>query len=125
MTKSEEQKSPYEAVLALSLVPLVIHYFFFPADPRWLAGTIVFVFLCLLSKNIASWVDWAWNKLALGLSWFMGNILFSLVFYLLLTPIALLYRLFRKDTFYKSPDQDSYFLDRNHQYGADDVRDPW
>ena len=49
----------------------------------------------------------------------------TVVFFVLLTPLALLSRLFRKDQFYKSTDRESYFIERDHPYGADDIQHPW
>lgn len=125
MTKAKTSNSAYEAVLAITLALLVVYYFFFPEEPRWLVGAMLFALLCLLFSTLANWVAAVWEKLTLGLGWFMSRVLFSLVFFILLTPIAFLYRLFGKSDFYKTPDRDSYFVDRDHQFGVEDIENPW
>ena len=125
MSTNKAQSSPYEAVLAITFGLLLVHYFFFPEEPRWLVGIMLFALLNLLSSTLAGWVGFAWERLTLGIGWFMSRVLFSVIFFVLLTPIAWLQRLFRKDTFYKSPDNTSYFIDRDHQYSRKDVENPW
>ena len=114
MSNTKPTPSPYEAVLAITLALVVVYYYFFPDDLRWLVGTMIFALLCLLSA-----------KVAVGLGEVMSRVLFTVVFFVLLTPLALLSRLFRKDQFYKSTDRESYFIERDHPYGADDIQHPW
>ena len=125
MKKAKASNSPYEAILAITLALVVVYYFFFPEEERWLVGAMLFALLCLLFSGLAEWVAFLWEKLTLGIGWFMSRVLFSGVFFLLLTPIALLYRLFGKTDFYKSTDRQSYFVDRDHQFGMDDIENPW
>ncbi len=114
MSNTKPTPSPYEAVLAITLALVVVYYYFFPDDLRWLVGTMIFALLCLLSA-----------KVTVGLGEVMSRVLFTVVFFVLLTPLALLSRLFRKDQFYKSTDRESYFIERDHPYGADDIQHPW
>ena len=125
MSNTKPTPSPYEAVLAITLALVVVYYYFFPDDPRWLVGTMIFALLCLLSAKVASGVAFIWDKVTLGLGEVMSRVLFTVVFFVLLTPLALLSRLFRKDQFYKSTDRESYFIKRDHPYGADDIQHPW
>ncbi len=125
MKSTPSKNSSYEAILAITFGLLLIHYFFFPEEPRWLVGIMLFTLLMLLSSTLAGWVALAWEKLTLGIGWLMSRVLFTLLFFLLLTPLALLQRLFRKDTFYKTSDRASYFIDRDHQYSGKDVENPW
>ena len=50
----------------------------------------------LLSGFLAEKIDWLWMKLTYVLSLIVPNILLSLVFYVFLTPIAILSRIFGK-----------------------------
>ena len=124
MSNTKPTPSPYEAVLAITLALVVVYYYFFPDDLRWLVGTMIFALLCLLSAKVASGVAFIWDKVTVGLGEVMSRVLFTVVFFVLLTPLALLSRLFRKDQFYKSTDRESYFIERDHPYGADDIQHP-
>ncbi|MFK7924344.1 MAG: SxtJ family membrane protein [Bacteroidia bacterium] len=82
--------------------------------------------LSLLSPQLAKWIHIGWMKLAEGLGWVNSRILLGLVFFLLLTPIALLVRLFRKDPLQlKRPQSSSLFHERNHLFQAEDLKNPW
>lgn len=50
----------------------------------------------VLSDFIAKWIDFAWMKLTVVLSYIVPNIVLSLIFYLFLFPIAMLTKLFGK-----------------------------
>lgn len=125
MNTKKAPSSPYEAVLAITFGLLLIHYFFFPEEPRWLVGTMLFALLTLLSSTLAGWVALAWEKLTLGIGWFMSRVLFTIIFFVLLTPLALLQRMFKKDIFYKNSESSTYFIDRDHQYSGKDLENPW
>lgn len=125
MSSTRTSNSSYEAVLAITLALVVVYYYFFPDQKALLVGTMLFALLCHLFSSLADGVAWLWEKLTLGLGWFMSRVLFASVFFLLLTPIALLYRLFGKNDFYKSTERESYFVDRDHQFGAEDIENPW
>lgn len=68
---------------------------------------------------------WAWYKLAEGLGWFNSRVLLSLVFYLIVTPIALLFRLFGNDPLLLKDTKGSMFNFRNHTYKKEDLENPW
>ena len=61
--------SPYESVLALVLLLLLIQYFF--PHKLWLPITLGVVFICLLSKAVTNAIHWAWQKITLGIGWVM------------------------------------------------------
>lgn len=74
----------------------------------------------------ASLIHHGWMKLAEGLGWVNSRILLGLVFFLLLTPIALLVRLFRKDPLQlRRPDTNSLWHERDHLFEAKDLQNPW
>lgn len=123
--KTRNSHNTYEAVLAVTFLLLLLQYFFFPDYPKLALATIAFVLLCLLSSQVAEWVAIAWSALTQGIGWVMNKVILSLVFFLLLTPLAIVYRFFKKNTFYKSSDVDSYFVDRQHIYQKKDIENPW
>lgn len=130
-TNSEPQKpttiaSPSETLMVLALASLVFYYLF---SYKWLIYlAIALLIIGLFIKPIAKIIHLLWFKLAILLGNVNSKILLSIIFFIVLTPIALLYRIFNKDTLQikrKSADNVSYYTDRNHTYKADDLKNIW
>ena len=64
-------------------------------------------------------------KLGKVLSYIVPNILLSIVFYVVLFPIALLSRLSRKDPLMLSKDHDTYFIDLEKETDRRDFEKIW
>ena len=123
---NSQDRSPYESVLAVAFLLLLVQYFFFAERPKLLAVSIFFVLACLLSRRLAGWVAAGWDGLTRALGWVMNNVLLSVVFLVILTPLAWVYRRFGKNDFYKSrAPGESYFVTREHVFGKDDLENPW
>lgn len=75
--------------------------------------------------SLARWIHWAWYKLAEGMGFVMSKVLLSLVFYVFLFPIALLYRMGNKDHLQLKKKPDTYWTLRNHQYTGRDLENSW
>jgi len=113
--------SPYESTLALTFLLLVIYHF---VDHKMIfIGTIVFVLLALLSPAIANFVHKTWTTLTKALGWLMSRALMSVVFFVFLTPLAFLFRLFSKKDSQNAGE--SIFVDRNHTYTPKNIESPW
>jgi hypothetical protein len=119
----------YEALLVISTAFLVIYLygllkhgeskelFIYIACGIGMSG----IFIKPLGKLIAQ----AWYKLADALSLFMSKIIMSVVFILVLTPIALLYRLSKKDRLSLNRKNESRWISREHHYTSDDLKNIW
>lgn len=72
------------------------------------------------------YIHLGWMGIAKVLGFVNSHIILGVVFFLVLTPLALLRRLGRKDPLqlHKKP-SGSYFSDRTHKYGAGDLKNPW
>jgi len=81
----------------------------------------------VLSKPFASAVSAGWLRFGEVLGGAVNRLLLGLAFYLVLTPIALLYRFLHKDALCltRKPSEPSYFKTRDHSFSAQDLRDPW
>lgn len=67
-----------------------------------------------------------WDKTALLLGKINGAIILSVLFFLILTPIAFLYRLGnRHSKFLLNKKEKSAFIERNHEYKASDLKNMW
>lgn len=74
---------------------------------------------------LAKWVHWAWYKLTEGMGWVMSKVILTLVFYLFLFPISILYRLSNKDLLQLKRKSNGYWTERNHAYTAKDLENMW
>ncbi|MFK7810026.1 MAG: SxtJ family membrane protein [Saprospiraceae bacterium] len=66
-----------------------------------------------------------WFQLAEVLGWINSRILLSLIFFLVLTPIALLHRIFSSNPLQLKNDSDSTFVDKNHRFNKEDLENLW
>ncbi|CAN5208869.1 hypothetical protein BH09BAC1_BH09BAC1_03860 [soil metagenome] len=87
---------------------------------------LLFVALSVALIGLASgWLSdrliFGWHKLGHALGYVNSRIILSVVFIVVLTPIAMLYRLTRK----KELPTGSYFITRNHAYVSKDMEKPW
>ncbi|MES2794492.1 MAG: SxtJ family membrane protein [Bacteroidota bacterium] len=82
--------------------------------------------LSLFSAFFEEKIAWAWSKIGLALGYINGNILLSIIFFIILTPIALAMRyLAGKDNLVLKKPKQSVFTIRNHQYEAKDLENVW
>lgn len=107
--------------LAIVAGLLILGYIFDWSVLVYAATVLSVVFLAIpsLGKLIAD----GWMKLALFLGHWNGQILLSLVFFLFLTPLALVYRLFQNGK--KEGTVDSNYVVRNHTYTVEDLDKMW
>lgn len=74
---------------------------------------------------LATWIATGWFGLAKILGLVNGKVLLSVVFFIILTPIALLMRLFGGGSIVKVKSSKSYYAERNHTYTKADLETPW
>jgi hypothetical protein len=88
--------------------------------------SITLSILSLISAFIANKVDFLWMKLAYFLGKIGPNIILSLVFYLFLTPISLLKKLFDKNDLLKLKNRnESTFLIVNKKFDSKSLENMW
>ena len=121
---SEADKAKAQLVIVTGLL---VFYFIFGSRYPWLlyaAGTIGVI--CIAIPIVGGWIVKGWFKLAEILGAINGRILLSLVFFLILFPIAVLSRLGRKNPLsLRSEHKDSAFTERNHLYTPKDLAQVW
>lgn len=70
-------------------------------------------------------IVWGWYRLALILSRVVNPVVLGMLFYLFITPIALLFRLFGNDPMRLKDNRGSMYEQREHTYTAQDLKNPW
>lgn len=81
--------------------------------------------LAIASSYISQKIEWGWMKLSHILGFIVPNILLSIVFFIFLFPIALISKLFHKDTLMLSNKYKSYYLDINKEMDKASFEKPW
>ncbi|MDB5261881.1 MAG: hypothetical protein JWQ14_1162 [Adhaeribacter sp.] len=119
---SREKK--LETVLVLVVGLLVLHVIFGKEAFLWAAQIIGA--LCIVSEHMLTLIAAAWTRFALALGYINGIILLSLIFFIILCPIAFLYRFKKKDPLQlEKKTAGTYFKSRNHTYTASDLEKLW
>ena len=121
--RPKDNQKPYEVVL--SIVCLCIILYLISRNHYFAVAGLVVGMLTLLSDKLRDAVVVAWSKVLLIVGKINGFVLLSLVFFLVLTPIAFFYRLFNKDSLALEPKGDSYFAVRDHTFTGEDLTNPW
>lgn len=113
-----------ETMLVITVGLLVLFLIF---KAKWLLPAAVAIGLIgVFSNFLSEKITWGWMKLAEVLGRVNASILLSIVFFAVLTPIALLMRLVRKrDALHLGKAPDTVYETRNHTYTAEDLKNVW
>jgi len=87
-----------------------------------LAVGLVSVFIPAAARGI----EWLWLKLALGLGWVNSRILLTIVYFVVLMPIAWISKLFTKDPLsLRRNSSTTLYTTRDHLYTKKDLENIW
>jgi hypothetical protein len=82
--------------------------------------------IALFWGKAAQVISWLWFKLGEGMGFISSKIILTLVFFIVLLPLAVLSRLFKNDNLLlKKGSQDSIFFDVNRKYSPADFEKMW
>jgi hypothetical protein len=114
-----------KAQLVMVVGFLVLSFVFKTYQPYfvYLATGLGLVFLLL--PPVGELVLKLWFKIAEILGWINSRVILTLVFYLFLFPLAVLFRLSQKNPLQLKKTPESLFITRNHQYEAKDLENIW
>ena len=120
MGKNTDHKTQLVIVIGF----LVLSYLF---DVIWLRHiSLGLGLIFLVSKKASQGILWFWDKLALILGYINTRILLSIVFYVFLLPVALLFKVFNKDPLSMNwKNTGSSFFNRDHLFKSEDLENPW
>ncbi len=121
---SESDKSKAQLVIVTGLV--VFYFIFGSKYPYLLMAAAAIGVLSIAIPAVGDLIVKGWYKLAEILGAINGKILLSLVFFLILLPVALLAKIGKKNPLaLKRESKKSVFADRNHKYTAKDMEQVW
>ena len=109
------KSNPSLTVLTIVFGLLFLNYFLESKNIFYV--TLILSGLGVLSITVSEMIEKLWFKLSYLLSKTIPNILLSVIFFLILTPIALLSRLFKSQTeFISKNNQNSMFRIKNKSF---------
>jgi hypothetical protein len=90
-------------------------------------AALALLLVALFVKPLAQIISRSWMRFAEVLGTFNSKLILTLVFYLFLTPLALLYRIFNKNPLSLNHGQEagSCFVTRDHVYSRADFEKMW
>ena len=128
MDNNKQRIKDLEAIIAICTGLIVFAFIFEEKENIYrnfliLAGIIGI--LSILSKFFVKYLALIWMKLAEGMGYVMSKVVLSSIYYLILSPIAAIYRLTNKNNMKARPKIDSVFENRNHKFNKNDFDNPW
>ena len=124
MTDKPSLLKTYETISVLAFFSLGAGLWF--QQPLFFYAALLILFLGVFVRKAATWVAWGWLQFAHVIGTVNTKIILTLIFFLILTPIALCYRLFYGDSLkikHKTPD--STWHRRDHTYNKSDIEKAW
>jgi len=121
----QDRKKNLEAVLAIVFALLLLFWIF--DFSKWVVFAAMLIsILSLLFGFFTDFLGTLWLGFAKGLGFVMGKIILTTVFYLFLTPLALVSKLFRKDTLLlNKKGRKSFYVERNYSFSPKDIENMW
>lgn len=121
----------YDIRLLLNLkwkgIKIFVDMFYLLSDIRLLLiMSVVIGMIGLFSNYLSDKIVWVWWKLIKILASVNSKILLSIIFFVFLTPVAFLARMFNKNYLgIKKWNNKSYYNERNYTYKPKDLENPW
>lgn len=114
-----------ETITVLSAFLLVFNLFFH--KQALVNAALALLLIGLFVKPVARVISKVWLKFAELLGAFNSKVILTLVFFLFLTPLACLFRLFSKNPLQLKKPQEtkSLYKERNHLYCREDFEKMW
>ncbi len=121
---SESEKAKAQLVIVTGLV--VLYFIFSSKYPYFLIAAAAIGVVSIAIPVAGDLIVKGWYKIAEILGAINGRILLSLVFFVVLVPVALLAKMGKKNPLaLKRESKKSVFVDRNHKYTAKDLEQVW
>ena len=122
---SMKETNQAQTILSIVVGFLALHYIF--GGEYFLPAALAIGGLSLISNGFAHLISQAWAKFALVLGRINGNILLTFIFFVFLTPVAFLMRIFKKGDALKLKKQNAntVYVNRDHTYTKSDLANIW
>ena len=113
-----------KTVLTITTALLIVYLFTGWPWTIW-AGVVLGV-AAVFSKTASGLIHTGWMKFAYLLSLIIPNVLLTIIFYLILFPLAIISRIFSKEPALKlQNNSDTMFTERVKTFSKEDFEKPW
>jgi len=112
-----------ETILVL-VGALLVFYFIFHKD-LLLKIALFLAAIGLFIPYLAEKIHWAWMKLAHLLGYVMSRVLLTVIYFIIVVPLAFFSRLAGKNSVQLKGGQNSYFKERNFRYNKESLENVW
>lgn len=117
-------KKSTETILVLVIAGIVLYFVL--RQKYLLTIALILGLIGIFIPFLADKIHWIWTKLGHGLGYITGRIILIVIFFLLLYPLSLAARLFRKkDVVKMKQSTGSYFKERNFAYTKESMENTW
>ena len=120
--KTTNDKS-LETILVWVLFLVLLYWIF--KDSGFLMAAAIIGLAGLLAPALAAKLHWAWMWLTRAIGTLTSTILLTIIFFLILTPLALISRLIGKNSLQLKPGAPTYFKTRHKTYDRDSLENSW
>ena len=118
--KEDTSKS---TILVISMGFLVLYVIF---SWQWAVFTSLIVGAGgAISRSFSRFIEKAWMKLALVLSYIIPTVLLAIIFYFILFPVSIISKIFTNDPLMLSKKYDSYFVDVDKEIDKESFEKIW
>lgn len=114
-----------ETILTICTALVLLFLFNKEKNPILLQLAVCLGLAGMFSDFLTAKIHWVWMQLAQGMGRIMNKIILGIIFYLLLTPIAILSRLVKKSNPMSEKGKKTQYVERNHTYQSKDLVNPW
>lgn len=122
MKESNKAKS-LETLLVLTGALIVVYWISF--KKIYLLVALIFILIGIVSPFLSGKISWIWLKFAELIGSVMSKVILSVVYFVFLVPIALVFRMTQKNPLFLKRQKGSYYIERNKQYSAKDIENIW
>ena len=112
-----------ETVITIMLGCFVLYKVF--SIPALLIVAVSIGIAGIVSDKLTHWIHRAWFLLADILGYVMSKLILGTIFFIVLLPLALMAKIFRKDIMMMKKDYPSYFVEKHVEYKPKDLENPW
>ena len=120
----------FKRVETLSIIALGVLFLGFVLNeesyPKWVLLIVLFSLIAgLFVPFVSKPVTWLWFKLSDVLGFLMSKIVLGTLFYVFITPLALIFRFFNNDSLGLVKKKTSFYEIREYYYKKNDFENPW
>lgn len=118
-----DRNKSLETSLVLTTGFLILFLIF--GNQWFLYLALTFGVIGIFIKSLAKYIAILWFKLADILNFFVSKIILGALFFVILWPVSLLYKISNKDKLRLKRSENSTWVERNHSYTSADLKNIW